>query len=310
MKVIAKAGTEDIAMVYIAKTNDEKFIEFVESVQPPLSRNEKWVMIVSTLFGCPVKCGFCDAGGHYAGKLSVEDIMFQIDYLVRKRFPDGKIPSKKFKIQFARMGEPSFNDNVLKVLDVLPTKYDAPGLIPSVSTVAPAGAEKFFERLLEIKKGKYSKRFQLQFSIHTTDEKLRDKIIPVKKWGFKEIAEYGMLFYSEGGRKITLNFSLADNFPVDIDILNEFFNPKLFFIKITPVNPTYSANKNKIYSENIKGKRDKIIYELKEKGYETLLSIGELEENAIGSNCGQYILRHKLENDNLNKAYTYDIKRV
>ena len=163
---------------------------------------------------------------------------------------------------------------------------------------------------MEIKKGKYSKRFQLQFSIHTTDEKLRDKIIPVKKWGFKEIAEYGMLFYSEGGRKITLNFSLADNFPVDIDILNEFFNPKLFFIKITPVNPTYSANKNKIYSENIKGKRDKIIYELKEKGYETLLSIGELEENAIGSNCGQYILRHKLENDSLNKAYTYDIKRV
>ncbi|MCL0087855.1 radical SAM protein, partial [Dehalococcoidia bacterium] len=65
----------------------------------------------------------------------------------------------------------------------MPLRYDAPGFIPSVSTVAPCGADGFFERLLELKRRRYSGgRFQLQFSIHTTDEELRHRIVPVEKW--------------------------------------------------------------------------------------------------------------------------------
>ncbi len=310
MEIIGKSGNEDIAMVYIAKTVDDKYIEFVESIQPPLSRIEKWVLIVSTLFGCPVGCGFCDAGGYYHGKLSKDEILYQIDYLVNKRFPDRKIPSKKFKIQFARMGEPAFNDNVLYVFNDLPDLYEAPGFIPSISTIAPNGRDGFFKELLKIKKEKYPESFQLQFSIHTTDEILRNRIIPAKKWGFKKIAEYSEKFYNKKSRKITLNFSLAENFPVDIDILLKYFDPEIFFIKITPVNPTYSSKKNKISSDGINERREKLIKNLKEKGYDVLLSIGELEENKIGSNCGQYILRHKKEAKKLIHAYQYEIEKI
>ena len=97
MKILAKAGDENIAMVYIAQLDNERFIEFVESVQPPLPREDKWVLIISTLYGCPVGCRFCDAGNFYQGKLSTGELLSQIDYMVARRFPDKNIPVKKFK---------------------------------------------------------------------------------------------------------------------------------------------------------------------------------------------------------------------
>ena len=52
MEIIGYAGREDLAVVYIGRTKEGKLLEFVESLQPPLPREKKWVLIVSTLYGC------------------------------------------------------------------------------------------------------------------------------------------------------------------------------------------------------------------------------------------------------------------
>jgi 23S rRNA (adenine2503-C2)-methyltransferase len=313
MKIVGKVGRDDIATVYIAEIREGLFIEFVESVQPPLPREEKWVLIVSTLLGCPVGCPMCDAGGWYKGKLSKEEIMAQIDYMVKRRFPDKRIPSKKFKIQFARMGEPSFNPYVLEVLEELPVIYDAPGLIPSISTIAPIGTNGFFERLLEIKRKHYTEgKFQLQFSIHTTNAELRDKLIPLRKWDFPKIAEYGERFYESGDRKITLNFALAKSAPLEPEIMEEYFDPAVFLIKITPVNPTLMAIENKIDSyidiESLEESRLEIVEQLRAHKYDVIVSIGELEENRIGSNCGQYVRRFLENGQKIKGSYEYRVR--
>ena len=313
MKILASTGREDVAMVYMAEIKQGKLVEFVESVQPPLPREKKWVLIVSTLFGCPVKCLMCDAGSHYEGKLSREDIFAQIDFLVKKRFPNGSIPVDKFKIQFARMGEPSLNLNTLDVLEELPHRYNATGLIPSISTIAPTGTDRFFNRLIEIKNNNYSRgRFQLQFSIHTTDERLRDHIVPAKKWNFARLAEYGEEFYDKDDRKITLNFALAEETPVDPGILLRHFDPGKFLIKITPLNPTHQAVKNRLSSyidPYHKEKDNQIVRELRASGYEVIVSIGEVEENHIGSNCGQYVTRHLKAKEHIKNGYTYTAQK-
>jgi len=277
-------------------------------LQPPIPRENKWVLIISSLYGCPVKCKFCDAGGFYQGKLSKEELLLQIDYLIKLRFQNNKVPVDKFKIQFARVGEPSFNENVLDVLEELPKIYDAPGLIPSISTVAPVGTDKFFERLIDIKNRLYKNRFQMQFSIHNTDVEKRNELIPVKKWSFQEISYYGSKFFNEGDRKITLNFAISDENAINPEILKEFFDPEIFLIKITPVNPTYSAIQNNMVSitdAEILGRG--IIKKLKSFGYDVILSIGELEENNIGSNCGQYISNLDSKRPALENSYTYDL---
>jgi 23S rRNA (adenine2503-C2)-methyltransferase len=306
MEILAKTGNPEIATVYIAGLGENKYVEFVESVQPPLSYQKKWVIIISTLYGCPVSCSFCDCGYYYKGVISKEDIFNQIDFLVKRKFPDSKVISEKFKIQFARIGEPSFNKNVIDVLWKLKDRYHAPGLIPSISTIAPANNDIFFENLLKVKKELYPNNFQLQFSIHSTDYRKRDEIIPVKKWDFDKIASYGNAFFDKGGRKITLNFALSNDYILDTQTLLKYFDPEVFFIKITPVNPTYRSMENGI-SSFVKPDTEeyKLIEDLKNSGYETLLSIGEWEENKIGSNCGQFLLTHlrkKMSNDS---SYTY-----
>lgn len=295
MNVVANYGKEDLAKVYVAQMRDDPryLVEFVESLQPPVPREEKWVLIVSSSYGCQMKCLMCDAGGEYHGKLTEEEILAQVDYMVGKRFPDRKVPIPKFKVQFARMGEPSLNPAVLGALRKLPVMFDAPGLMPCVSTIAPKGRNGFFSELTEIKNELYGDgRFQLQFSVHTTDNGKRDRLIPAKKWGFEDIAKFGEKYYREGDRKITLNFAVAKNYPVDASTIRDYFDPSVFFIKITPLNPTQNVAKNELSSaidpyllESSKG----IVNDFESKGFDVLLSIGELEENDIGSNCGQFV---------------------
>jgi len=307
MKVLNSTGKEDIATVYLAEMSLGRMVEFVESVQPPIPREEKWVLIVSTLFGCPVGCRMCDAGGDYLGPLSREEILAQIDFLIKRRFPDRNVPVSKFKIQFARMGEPSLNPAVLSVLNELSELYNAPGLMPSISTVAPYGTDEFFKRLIEIKNEKYSEgRFQLQFSIHTTNPVQRDHLIPVKKWKFEKIARYGEEFLEKGDRKITLNFAPAEGMPVEPDVLLRYFSPDTFLLKLTPLNPTYRAVENGLVSRidpHITEKNWPLVEELRSCGYQVILSIGELTENRIGSNCGQYVMRHLSSAQGITDAY-------
>ena len=306
MKILGKYGKEEVAILYIAR-HDGKIIEFVESVQPPVSREQKWVLILSTLYGCPLGCLMCDAGEYYFGKVSKEGMLAQIDHMISPRFPDKKIPMPKFKIQFARMGEPTLNEHVLELLRELPKIYDAPGLMPCMSTVAPNSSKKFLNELISIKNDLYPPgQFQLQFSIHSTDPDFRHKWIPGKIWSFQEIAEFGDKWYRPVDRKITLNFAVASDSIIDPKIIAEFFDPSKYFIKLTPLNPTSNVLKHKLNSgiteENVK---DFVLKrEFEELGYQTIISIGNWEENEIGSNCGQFAT-HFIEGDvKIKKDYT------
>jgi 23S rRNA (adenine2503-C2)-methyltransferase len=294
LKVRGCRGDSDLAAVYLCELADGERIECVESVQPPVPREEKWVLIISTLKGCPVRCPICDAGTRYAGRLTAEEMLAQIDMLVRRRYPDGIVPAGKLKVQFARMGDPAFNPAVIDVLDRLPGLYPgAPGLMPSISTVAPAGTDGFFRRLEEVKTARYGDgRFQMQFSLHTSSEEARSELVPVRSWSFREMSEWGEGFFRAGDRRIALNFAPVHGYPVDARKIREAFSPAAFMIKLTPVNPTASS-----ISSGLRGIIDPerretaapLIDSFRDAGFQTVLSIGENRENLIGSNCGMYV---------------------
>jgi len=295
LEILKSVGREDLALVHIAQTAQNARIEFVESLQPPFDRDEKWVLIVSTLAGCPVKCPYCDANRQSGKKLSKEEILAQIDHMVYLRYPDGRVPAKKFKIQFARMGEPMLNPAIIKVLGELKERYDVHSLTPCISTIAPNTPISFrlFKKLLEIRHVVYADSdFQLQFSIHTTDKNTRRRLIPFPIWDFDEIAGYGARFYRDGFRKVTLNFALMEGVEVEPKAVRDRFDPAYFAIKLTPLNPTMNAQKNSLKSaiQPLINPRDwEIARALRSVGFEVVESVGELEENSIGSNCGQFV---------------------
>jgi 23S rRNA (adenine2503-C2)-methyltransferase len=306
MELLGKYGKEDLAILYIAK-QDDKVVEFVESLQPPIPREEKWVLIISTMYGCPIGCLMCDAGEYYHGKVSKEGMLEEIDYMIKSRFPEGKIPVPKFKVQFARMGEPTLNDAVLEVLEELPQIYEAPGLMPCISTIAPGGSEKFLDELIDIKNRIYSNgNFQLQFSIHSTNKEERKKWMSSNIWDFDKIAEYGERWYKKGDRKITLNFAVAADSEINPDIILEYFSPDKYWIKLTPVNPTNKAIHNKLESGITEENSEYIplLEEFKKRGFDASISIGEWEENEIGSNCGQFATKYQNDEVVIRENYT------
>jgi len=294
LTVLGSRGDPDLATVFLCGLADGEMVECVESVQPPLPREEKWVLIVSTLRGCPVGCPMCDAGPRFAGRLSADEILAQIAMMVARRFPGGSIPVRRLKIQFARMGDPALNPAVLEVLRRLPGLYpDVPVLQPSISTVAPGGAGEFMRRLAEVKTALYGGgRFQMQFSLHTSSEEARRRLVPVGCWSFREMSDWGGEFVRDGDRRIALNFAAVEGFPLEPRRIREVFDPARFMVKLTPVNPTAasaaSGLRGVVDPDRPEASRG-LVDAFRDQGFETVLSIGEQRENRIGSNCGMLV---------------------
>ncbi len=293
MQLLSTHGNGRVAVVRTGLTSRGSRVEFVESLQPPRPIEDKWVLIISTLKGCPVKCPICDAGGSYAGRLTADELLEQIDCMVTARYPDRVVPCRQFKIQFSRVGDPAFNPGVLEALRALPRSFNAPGLMPSISTIAPKGSEAFLEQLAPIKDKLYPNgAFQMQFSLHTSCEDARRTLVPWPTLPIDYLADWGRRFHKTGDRRITLNFAAVRGYPIDPAVLAGRFSPDHFMVKLTPVNPT-AASRNAglvgVVDPDNPADGDALAAAFAAQGFETLVSIGELEENQIGSNCGMYL---------------------
>jgi 23S rRNA (adenine2503-C2)-methyltransferase len=291
LKVLQKRGKKELALVYVASLRNDplNLVEFVDACSPSVGdRLKKWVIIISSQLGCPVNCLMCDAGGGFRGNLSSAEMLGQIQTVVTD---NGLDPNNcaKFKVQFARMGEPALNPEVITALRDLAGLY--PRVIPCIATIGPENCSSWFGELLVVRD--LFQDFQLQFSVNSTDESWRDVIMQYPKMTLSELAEYGQSFYRLGQRKVVLNFALQPRWPLDAIALRRIFDPEYFAVKLTPTNPTGTGRENSLdLSQDldaINSKMEKKAQELERQGFLVIRSVGELEENQIGSNCGQAV---------------------
>ncbi len=306
LKIVSSKDVGELGRLFLGRfgTSPNKVVEFVDTIEPGIPREEKWVLMISTQFGCPVGCLMCDAGGHgFYGNLSAEQMLDQIDHVAASR-PELRLAAHpKFKIHFARMGEPALNSEVTRALELLAVKYPFPGVMPSISTVAPAGGHSsaFFEDLLRVKNKHFAGgKFQLQFSLHGLLDHERDRVVPISKWSLKKIAQYGERFMRDGDRKVTLNFAVAPGIRIFPGVVSRIFSPDSFLIKITPVNATErsvlskTANPWRGLPADIQSDADG----LHQKGYQVIVSPSAQEEIDAETSCGQlWALRAKSKDD-------------
>jgi len=208
-------------------------------------RNERWMVGVSTMSGCPVGCKFCATAKLPKWRnLTDREIIDQIIFILRQnQIQDGSptyVPSKskEFKINYTRMGEPFLNiDNVKKAIKKVNdfVYHEAEELkLPVhhyVSTIGIKGSDFSWIR----------GNITLQISLHSLDEKRRDWLIPwSKKMTLKELGQ----IRTNSDLKTTLNLTLVDEKDFDIEKLKKYFDPKYFFIKLSPINKNEISEKN------------------------------------------------------------------
>lgn len=287
------SGEPDLAEVLVLKfRGDDRFCsESVDGLDPRYPRQSKWIINVSTQFGCPVKCAFCDAGGEFHGNLTTDEILTQIQ-CIADRHPLDIARCQKLKVHFSRMGEPTLNPSVLECIEKLPGILPSQGLWCCIATVAPQLGTRWLDSLIDLKNTSFHGRFQLQFSINTTDEHRRNELYHLPVWSLTEIKNYGERFFCEGDRKIVLNFALEKTWPFDADRIISRFDPEHFAIKITPLNPTWTGELHG-YMSALGSAFEATLMErvdaLQRSGFDVILSINDERENVVRSNCGQAV---------------------
>lgn len=225
-----------------------KEINGVANTEVDLS--EKWVATISTQKGCPLKCKFCDCPrfGFY-GNATIEDMIYEIQTILQN---ENVNHTGRFNVHFARMGEPSFNWNVIeftrKILKNLVNQYiDAKTIHPVVSTMLPKSnkhLEDFVLKWCEIKNEEYNGEAGLQFSINSTNDEQRNDQFNGMSLSLDEISVLAAKLPMPKGRKYTLNFAVTAHTILDAKRLSDLFDKDKFIVKITPIHETNSAINN------------------------------------------------------------------
>lgn len=262
--------------------------------QTLLPLTEKWVITISTQYGCSMGCTFCDVPKVGPGKnATFTDLIKQVIVGVNL-YPS--VRSKRLNIHFARMGEPTWNPNVLDAAKWIHEHIGPEHEVvhPVVSTMMPCRniwLKTFIHAWMRIKNRLYRGDAGLQISINSTSERERSTMFHGNACNLMQISKImkGIVPY---GRKITLNFAVAE-WEIDPEVLLQYFNPEFYVIKLTPMHKTITALDNGI--KTVGDYTESYPYEhheeaLKKAGYDVLVFIASREEDEGRITCGNAIL--------------------
>lgn len=154
---------------------------------------------LSSQVGCPMGCTFCATGlGGFDRNLSAAEIVGQ--YLMLQSISPRRISN----VVFMGMGEPLLNlPNLLLAMNLMATEIglsyrhmtvSTVGLVPQINELAKAGLP-----------------IHLALSLHSPDDAVRDKLMPVNhKWKVAEVVQSMRDYQATTGRKVTFEYLLID----------------------------------------------------------------------------------------------------
>ena len=260
---------------------------------------DKLVVTVSSQKGCPMNCNFCDCPKlGFKGNATLPELVTEIMSGVAL---SGIKHGKRLNVHYARMGEPTFNPNVItsaeyiaKMLgdensDVTFDEYH-----PVVSTMMPKtnkNLKEFLHKWVEtgfVYGGEDG--FGLQFSINTLDEDDRNAMFRNRSMSLQEISEVIRELPMPKKRKYTLNFAVTSKSNLDVELMNKYFDKDKCIVKITPIHETVEA-----VDEGYEIVKDFDVYEkfeqpLVDDGWDVIVFVPSKEEDADRITCGNSLI--------------------
>ena len=268
----------------------------------PLS--EKWVITVSTQYGCFQKCSFCNVPKiPFKGNATFADLELQVESAIRL-FPDVKY-TDRLNLHFARMGEPIVNQNVFTFSRALINEkryyQDRFGLrVETLHPVLTTSLPRRFVHLdsclndwVNIKNELYRGQAGLQISVNSTNEDQRQKMFAGGSITLEDFSRIAARFPTPIGRKYCLNIAYSTDFEVDAIKLAKMFNVNSWMVKITPIHNNSACRENGI--ETVGGYDSYHPYrnveqELKNVGFDVLVFVPSMDEEKGLVTCGNLIL--------------------
>lgn len=264
-----------------------------------LPLEEKWVVTISSQYGCSMGCTFCDVPKVGSGRnATVNDIYLQVEQAIYLH-PEVKY-TDRLNIHVARMGEPTFNKNVITAIKglchIIPSVFHWHPVVSTMMPKANMQLEKFLTDWMNIKNIQQKGEAGLQLSINSTDNVSRNEMFRNSSLSLEKISEVMRKVLDKTGligRKIALNFAVHDNSIINGEKLRNLFDPRMFMCKITPMHMTNSCrSKNIITNSGYEYYHPYKEYEkeLKDAGFDVIVFIPSREEDESRITCGNAIL--------------------
>ena len=260
---------------------------------------DKLVVTVSSQKGCPMNCNFCDCPKlGFKGNATLPELVTEIMSGVAL---SGIKHGKRLNVHYARMGEPTFNPNVItsaeyiaKMLGDESSDVTFDEYHPVVSTMMPKtnkNLKEFLHKWVEtgfVYGGEDG--FGLQFSINTLDEDDRNAMFRNRSMSLQEISEVIRELPMPKKRKYTLNFAVTSKSNLDVDLMNKYFDKDKCIVKITPIHETVEA-----VDEGYEIVKDFDVYEkfeqpLVDDGWDVIVFVPSKEEDVDRITCGNSLI--------------------
>jgi len=170
-----KISKLDNTIKYLFQTNDNKLIESVSMID-----GDRHTICLSSQIGCSVDCSFCATGKMgIIRNLDTGEILEQL----LKINNDRKIPITN--LVFMGMGEPFLNYNIVIKACKIINDPSAINISSKKITISTSGILPKINQYI-----KEQHKYKLAISLNASNNKTRDRLIPInKKWPIEKIIE-------------------------------------------------------------------------------------------------------------------------
>ena len=280
VKIHKAEKSSDGTIKYSLKLHDNKLVEGVL-----IPSKKRLTACVSSQVGCSLSCTFCATGTlKLERNLNYAEIYDQIFILNEEALLNFGKPLSN--IVYMGMGEPLLNyENLLKSIELVSSKAGL-SMSPKRITVSTAGIAKMIKKLADD-----DVRFNLAISLHTSDDKKREEIMPINKSiNLEELKESIKYFFEKTGTRITYEYILFKDINDSLDDAHELVK----FCKSTPCKVNlieYNSVDNIPFQKASNNKTEKFINFLNEKN--VIVNLRRSKGKDINAACGQLVNKLK-----------------
>ncbi len=196
-----QVSRRDGTVKFLFRLRDDLMIESV--LIPPAQMYDaaedmrRLTLCISTQVGCPADCKFCATGTMgFFRNLTVGEILGQI--LMARVYAPRRISN----IVFMGMGEPMLNyDNVMRAVDII-SDDEGMGIGAKKITVSTVGYVRKIRQMAD-----EGRKARLAISLHSLDDRIRSRLVPVnKKHNVEELLEAARYYSSITGERVTFEY--------------------------------------------------------------------------------------------------------